>query len=80
MSGLSSETFRENAVAALADPQLHAALQNLAKTFGGKRKVAISSVLSLWGVPDDPTHNRWRTFATGGCSGVVYRLAPGATA
>ena len=44
VTSLSSETFHENAIAALADEQLHAALQNLAKTIGAKRKAALSSV------------------------------------
>jgi L-lactate dehydrogenase complex protein LldF len=39
-----AETFDQNALAALKDPQLRGALQNLAKTFGERRTVAIRSV------------------------------------
>jgi L-lactate dehydrogenase complex protein LldF len=41
---ISSETFDQNALAALSDVQLRGALQNLATTFGERRKAAISSV------------------------------------
>lgn len=39
-----SETFDQNALAALDDAQLRGALQNLARTFGDRRKTAIKSV------------------------------------
>ena len=52
MSSLSSETFDQNARAALKDTQLHAALQNLAATFGERRKVAIGSVDDWEGLRD----------------------------
>ena len=44
MQTLSSETFDRNARAAIVDPVLHGALQNLARTFSGRRKLAMSSV------------------------------------
>ncbi|HYX41281.1 MAG TPA: hypothetical protein VE821_06270, partial [Pyrinomonadaceae bacterium] len=44
MEHLTSETFDQNARAALADPQLRGALRNLATTFGERRKVAITTV------------------------------------
>ena len=39
-----SETFDRNAREALADPQLRAALRNLAATFGERRKLAVRTV------------------------------------
>lgn len=44
MEHLTSETFDKNAREALLDTQLHGALQNLAASFGERRKVAIGSV------------------------------------
>jgi L-lactate dehydrogenase complex protein LldF len=44
MDHLTSETFDQNARAALNDPQLRGALRNLAHTFGEKRQFAINSV------------------------------------
>lgn len=44
MNHLTAETFDQNAREALADPQLQAALRNLANTFGERRKVAITTV------------------------------------
>jgi hypothetical protein len=32
------------------------------------QKEIISSVLTLWGTPNDPSHNRWRSAHNGGCS------------
>ena len=47
MNHLSSETFRENARAALADAQLRGALKNATSLFGERRKSAAASV-SNW--------------------------------
>ena len=44
MNHLSSETFRENARAALADVQLRGALKNATSLFGERRKTAAASV------------------------------------
>jgi L-lactate dehydrogenase complex protein LldF len=44
MDHLTSETFDQNARAALTDPQLRGALRNLASTFGERRKLAITTV------------------------------------
>jgi L-lactate dehydrogenase complex protein LldF len=44
MEHLTTETFDSNARAALGDTQLRGALQNLANTFGERRKTAIASV------------------------------------
>ena len=44
MQHLTSETFDQNAISALQDSQLRGALDNLAKTFGERRKTAIQSV------------------------------------
>jgi L-lactate dehydrogenase complex protein LldF len=44
MNHLSSETFRENARAALADVQLRGALKNATSLFGQRRKAAASSL------------------------------------
>lgn len=44
MNQPTSETFDQNARAALLDPQLRGALRNLAHTFGERRKVAITTV------------------------------------
>ncbi len=44
MEHLTSETFDQNARAALQDPQLRGALRNLATTIGERRKVAITTV------------------------------------
>ncbi len=44
MQHLTSETFDQNAKIALRDVQLHGALENLATTFGNRRKLAIQSV------------------------------------
>ncbi|HRH46813.1 MAG TPA: lactate utilization protein B, partial [Pyrinomonadaceae bacterium] len=44
MNHQTSENFHQNALVALKDSQLHGALDNLAKTFGERRKVAIQSV------------------------------------
>jgi len=44
MNHLSSETFRENAKAALADAQLRGALKNATSLFGERRKVAAASL------------------------------------
>jgi L-lactate dehydrogenase complex protein LldF len=41
---LTSETFDQNALAALRDPQLRGALRNLATTIGDRRNVAITTV------------------------------------
>jgi L-lactate dehydrogenase complex protein LldF len=52
MHQLSSETFKENAVAALNDAQLRGALSNLADTFGKHRHNAINSVDDWEGLRD----------------------------
>ena len=44
MNHLSSETFRENAKAALADTHLRGALKNATSLFGERRKAAASSL------------------------------------
>src|SRR5436190_15172595 len=44
MEHLTSETFDQNARAALSDPVLHGALRNLADNFGERRRVAMASV------------------------------------
>src|ERR1041385_3953681 len=44
MNHLSSETFKENAKAALADVQLRSALKNATSLFGEKRKQAVAAV------------------------------------
>ena len=44
MNHQTSENFDQNALSALKDSQLHGALDNLAKTFGERRKIAIQSV------------------------------------
>src|SRR6185503_18946650 len=44
MNHLSSETFRENARAALADTQLRGALKNATSLFGERRKSAAASL------------------------------------
>lgn len=44
MNHLSSETFKENAKAALADVQLRGALKNATSLFGEKRKEAVAGV------------------------------------
>src|ERR1041384_8086101 len=44
MNHLSSETFRENARAALADTHLRGALKNATSLFGERRKAAASSL------------------------------------
>lgn len=44
MQHLTAETFDQNALVALNDSQLKGALNNLAKTFGERRKIAINSV------------------------------------
>lgn len=44
MNHLSSETFRENAKAALADVQLRGALKNATSLFGEKRKQAVAGL------------------------------------
>src|SRR5215204_5233051 len=44
MNHLSSETFRENAKAALADVQLRGALKNATSLFGERRKLAAASL------------------------------------
>jgi L-lactate dehydrogenase complex protein LldF len=44
MNHLSSETFKENAKAALADVQLRGALKNATSLFGEKRKQAVAGV------------------------------------
>lgn len=44
MNQLTAETFDRNARAALSDVQLRAALRNLTKTFGERRKVAVTTV------------------------------------
>src|SRR5438093_685054 len=44
MNHYTSETFDENARQALADPRLHASLSNLAKTFGERRRLAVTTV------------------------------------
>src|SRR5689334_847611 len=44
MNQLSSETFKENAKAALADVQLRGALKNATSLFGEKRKLAVAAV------------------------------------
>ncbi|HEX8072692.1 MAG TPA: LutB/LldF family L-lactate oxidation iron-sulfur protein [Pyrinomonadaceae bacterium] len=45
-----SETFDQNARAALRDPQLRGALKNLAATFGGRRREAIATVADWEGL------------------------------
>lgn len=52
MNHVTSETFDKNAIAALGDTQLRGALQNLAATFGERRKAAISSVENWEGLRD----------------------------
>src|SRR3954467_7082683 len=52
MHHVSSDTFHENAIAALQDPQLRGALDNLAETFGKRRLEAISSVDDWEGLRD----------------------------
>jgi L-lactate dehydrogenase complex protein LldF len=47
MNHLSSETFAENAKAALADSQLRGALRNATSLFG-KRRLAAAASLSNW--------------------------------
>ena len=47
MNHLSSETFKENAKAALADVHLRGALKNATSLFGERRKEAASS-LPTW--------------------------------
>jgi hypothetical protein len=32
------------------------------------QKAVLSSILTLWGVPNDPTHNVWRVETDGGCT------------
>src|SRR5262245_43662687 len=44
MEHLTAETFDQNALEALNDAQLRGALRNLARTFGERRKVAITTV------------------------------------
>src|ERR1044071_653202 len=44
MNHLSSETFKENAKAALADVQLRGALKNATSLFGEKRKQAVADL------------------------------------
>src|SRR4029434_10014510 len=44
MNHLSSETFKENARAALADAHLRGALKNATSLFGERRKVAAASL------------------------------------
>src|ERR1044072_1112808 len=44
MNHLSSETFRENANAALADAQLRGALKNATSLFGDRRRIAAASL------------------------------------
>jgi len=44
MQAQTAENFDKNARAAIADPVLQGALQNLAKTFGTRRKAAIATV------------------------------------
>ena len=44
MKQLSTETFDQNAIAALQDKQLNGALRNLANTIGEKRRIALGSV------------------------------------
>ena len=44
MNHLSSETFRENAKAALADTHLRGALKNATSLFGERRKAAAASL------------------------------------
>src|SRR5678815_1681286 len=44
MNHLSSETFRENAKAALADVHLRGALKNATSLFGERRKAAAASL------------------------------------
>src|SRR4030095_4907033 len=44
MNHLSSETFKENAKAALADVQLRGALKNATSLFGERRKQAAASL------------------------------------
>jgi L-lactate utilization protein LutB len=44
MNHLSSETFKENAKAALADVQLRGALKNATSLFGERRKEAAASL------------------------------------
>src|SRR5690348_4357422 len=52
MNQLTAETFDENARAALKDTQLRGALQNLAATFGERRKSAIATVEDWQGLRD----------------------------
>ena len=52
MHHVSSDTFHQNAVAALNDPQLRGALDNLAETFSKRRLDAIGSVDDWEGLRD----------------------------
>ena len=45
--------FDQNALKAMGDEQLHAALNNLVVTFGGKREAAINSVEDWEGLRDE---------------------------
>jgi hypothetical protein len=40
------------------------------------QRVVISSILTLWGVPNDPTHTPWRCGSTGGCAPGEGLLGP----
>src|SRR4051812_28032257 len=53
MHHVSSDTFQENAVAALGDVQLRGALRNLAETFSERRLEAIGSVDDWEGLRDE---------------------------
>ena len=50
MNHLTPETFDQNALAALADPQLRGALRNLANTIGERRSFAITTVADWEGL------------------------------
>lgn len=52
MQQLTSETFDQNARAAIQDPVLHGALRHLAENFGERRKNAIASVDDWEGLRD----------------------------
>src|SRR6476659_5821546 len=52
MQHLTSETFDQNARAAMQDPVLHRALRHLAENFGEKRKKAIATVDDWEGLRD----------------------------
>lgn len=60
---LSPEKFDHNARVALQDPQLRGALQNLAQTFGTRRKLAIASVNDWEGLREQARRIKAETLA-----------------